>query len=440
MSQPLSAACRAVLADGAVCANPVQPGSAYCALHAGQEAPTVSGDSWLVVEDRTVAQPQPAASLDLPVGDSAIGALGNDLWIDDRLTERRTREAERQNRLQAELNRFAQSAQRLSPVGAEAVAPTAQEVQRLLQRLLGPLYPRQLVEQGGVYLNPDLWRGAWYVTTYLLRAQTSSLRRRLEGDYEIDDFGRDEGLLNVVLPLAQFLYRSYWRVEVSGVEHVPAEGRALLVSNHSGVLPFDGAMIGLALYNETPNQRLPRALADAWFPTLPFVSTLLMKTGQVQAHPLNALHLLERGELVAVFPEGTRGIGKPYHKRYQLQRFGRGGFIKVALQAGAPIIPVAVVGAEEIYPVIGRLEPLARLLGLPFFPLTPTWPWTGPVGLAPLPSKWFIDIGEPIHLDGYDERAAANPSVVARLSDQVRNTIQRMLLERLAKRRSIFFG
>lgn len=440
MSEPAIALCQAVLADGSTCASPAQAGSVYCPLHRNQDAPALEEDGWLVIEDRSAARPRPPASPEPPVDDAAAPAEGGDLRIDDRLTERRTREAERQNRLQGELTRFAQAAQRLSPTSAEAGVPSAQEMQRLMQRLLGPLYPRQLVEQGGVYLNPDLWRGAWYVATYLARAQTRSLRRRWEGDYEIDDFGRDEGFLSVVLPLAQFLYRNYWRVEVSGIEHIPAEGCGLLVSNHSGVLPFDGAMIGLALYNETATQRLPRALADAWFPTLPFVSTLLMKTGQVQAHPLNALRLLERGELVAVFPEGTKGIGKPFSKRYQLQRFGRGGFIKVALQAGAPIIPVAVVGAEEIYPVIGRMDPLGRLVGLPFFPLTPTWPWTGPLGLAPLPTKWFIDIGEPIHLDGYDARAAANPAVVARLSDQVRTTIQRMLLERLAKRRSIFLG
>jgi 1-acyl-sn-glycerol-3-phosphate acyltransferase len=170
------------------------------------------------------------------------------------------------------------------------------------------------------------------------------------------------------------------------------------------------------------------------------VSILLQKTGQVPAHPLTAQRLLERDELVVVFPEGTKGVGKPFKDRYQLQRFGRGGFIKVALQTGAPIIPVAVVGAEEIYPVIGQVEPLARLLGLPFFPLTPTWPWTGPLGLAPLPTKWYIDIGQPIRLDGYDARAAANPAVVARLSEQVRSAIQRMLLERLARRRSVFLG
>ncbi len=404
------------------------------------------GNGWLAIEDRA-ARPSPTVTA-APSGQQSEPALGAQqpaepdlsLAVTDRLTDRRTEEAERQGRLNIELTRFARSAQQLASPGVEAVGPTAQQAQDALRRLLGPLFPQQLLEQGGVYLNPDLWKGAWYVASYLLRSQTSSLRRRLEGDYELDDFGRDEAVLNLLLPLAGLLYRDYWRVEVSGSEHVPEEGRALLVSNHSGVLPFDGMMVGLALYHETASQRLPRALAASWFPTVPFVSMLLQKTGQVQAHPLNAQRLLERDELVVVFPEGIKGVGKPFRERYQLQRFGRGGFIKVALQTGAPIIPVAVVGAEEIYPMIGQVTPLARLLGMPFFPLTPTWPWTGPLGLAPLPTKWFIDFGEPIRLDGYDARAAANPAVVARLSDQVRNTIQRLLLERLAKRRSVFFG
>ncbi len=435
-----TATCLAVTADGSTCGSPALAGSALCARHLGVGPIAVDrgDDGWLAIDDRTPGAPdaaRPAAPADAvpPPFDDALA-------IDDRLTVQRQREAERQTRLQGELARFASAAQRLAPPGAGALAPTAQEAQRLLSSLLGPLYPHQLIAQGGVWLNPDLWRGAWYVATYLLAAQTGGLRRRLTGEYEIDDYGRDQGFINVLLPLMQFLYQNYWRVTVSGIEHVPNQGRALLVSNHSGVLPFDGAMLGLALYNETASQRLPRALADSWFPTLPFISTLLHKTGQVPAHPATALRLLEQDELVAVFPEGTKGIGKPFRARYQLQRFGRGGFIKVALQAGAPILPVAVVGAEEIYPVIGRVEPLARLLGMPFFPLTPTWPWTGPLGLAPLPTKWTIDIGQPIHLDGYDARAAANPAVVARLSEQVRSTIQRMLLERLARRRSVFFG
>ena len=382
--------------------------------------------------DRTVAAQ--------PAGMAAATDGGDGLAFDDRLTTQRQREAERQSRLQGELARFASAAQRLAPAGAETLAPSAQQAQRLLSSLLGPLYPRQLIAQGGVWLNPDLWRGAWYVARYLLAAQTSSLRSRLEGEYQIDDYGRDQGFIDLLLPLMQFLYRNYWRVTVSGSDHVPEQGRALLVANHSGVLPFDGAMLALALYNETVSQRLPRALADSWFPTLPFVSILLTKTGQTVAHPATARRLLEQDELVAVFPEGVKGIGKPFRQRYQLQRFGRGGFVKVALQTGAPIIPVAIVGAEEIYPMIGRVEPLASMLGMPFFPLTRTWPWTGALGLAPLPTKWTIDIGQPIHLEGYDSRAAANPAVVARLSEQVRSTIQRMLLERLAQRRSVFFG
>ncbi len=439
MSQPPDLRCQAIAADGSPCPNPPLAGGVFCALHSAAHADGQSlDDAWLAIDDR-IAPARPVTPAPPAASAEPVEGAG-ELRIDDRLTEQRVREAERQSRLQGELARFARAAQRLASPGAEAAAPSVQETQRLLSQLMGPFYPRQLIDQGGVWLSPDLWKGAWYVATYLLRAQTSSLRRRLEGNYEIDDFGRDEEFLSVVLSLAQFFYQSYWRVEVSGSAHVPEQGRALLVSNHSGVLPFDGLMIALALYNETPSQRLPRALADSWFPTLPFVSTLLQKTGQVQAHPLNALRLLERDELVAVFPEGTKGIGKPFRQRYQLQRFGRGGFIKVALQAGAPIIPVAVVGAEEIYPVIGRVEPLARLLGMPFFPLTPTWPWMGALGLAPLPTKWFIDIGQPIHLDGYDARAAANPALVARLTDQVRTTIQRMLLERLARRRSIFLG
>ena len=442
MSAPVSS-CQAAGADGTPCNEPAVAGSAFCSLHCGAEAAAEQeGNGWLAIDDRSAARlATPMAPAPQAAAASAEPDWQDDgLLVDDRLSRRREQEAERQSRLNAELARFAGAAQRLAPPAAGAFVPGAQEAQRQLKRLLGPLFPRQLVEQGGIWLSPDLWKGAWYVAAYLMRSQTSSLRQRLEGAYEIDDFGRDEGFLNVILPLVQVLYQSYWRVEVTGSEHVHDQGRAMLVSNHSGVLPFDGAMVGLAVYHGTASQRLPRALVASWFPTLPFVSILLQKTGQVQAHPLNAQRLLERDELVVVFPEGIKGVSKPFKDRYQLQRFGRGGFIKVALQTGAPIIPVAVVGAEEIYPMIGQIEPLARLLGMPFFPLTPTWPWTGPFGLAPLPSKWYIDIGPPIRLDGYDARAASNPAVVARLSDQVRATIQRMLLERLARRRSVFLG
>lgn len=296
---------------------------------------------------------------------------------------------------------------------------------------------RQLLND---YASPDVWKGMAYVSAYLARAQAGAVRRRLEGEYEVDPYGLDREFLDAVLPLAQFFYRHYWRVDVVGIENLPAEGPALLVSNHSGVLPFDGAMISTAILNEMTPPRLARALVADWFPTLPLVSILLQKTGQVQANPHNALRLLQQGELVVVFPEGYKGVGKLYRERYQLARFGRGGFIRLAVAAGVPIIPVAVVGAEEIYPVIARSNVLARLLGFPFFPITPTFPWTGPLGFVPVPSKWSIDFGQPIIIDHPGARAAANPVLVSQLTEQVRSVIQTMLLARLAKRRSVLFG
>lgn len=435
--------------------------SLYCWVHRDQaeiEIDFGEHNGWLAIDDRSASgRPAPAKGLgqiqvempeeDCPsIEDQAPQAGagsetdGDVLAVDDRLTARKRRDAERRSRVQEELARFSQATQRLAPPGAEAVLPSVDEVQRLLALVLGPLAPRLEALRNSGYLSPELLKGLWIVATYLVRSQTSSVWRRLQGDYTLDEFGRDEAFIEAVLPLAQLLYKYYWRVEVRGVENVPVAGRTLLVSNHSGVLPFDGAMIGVALYNETASQRLPRALAASWFQTLPFVSMLLQKTGQVQANPLNAQALLERDELVIVFPEGVKGIGKRYRDRYQLQRFGRGGFIKVAVRTGAPIVPVAVVGAEEIYPVIGQVEPLARLLGFPFFPITPTFPWTGPFGFIPLPTKWTIVFGKPIPVEDYGPRAAANPAVVARLTEQVRSTIQEMLLGCLARRRSVFLG
>lgn len=451
MPEPM---CQALAADGRPCPNPAVAGSDFCPAHdllaesAGQAGEEESG--WLAIDDRRA----PGGRLDEPAlptappAASQIEIAGQDasqeLAVTDRLTEAQRRqalgEAERRGRLQAELTRFGKAAQRLASPEDGTAQPTPDEMHRLMRLLLGPFYPRLRSSLASQYLDPDVWKGMWYVGRYLLRAQTSSLRRRWEGNYEIDDFGLDKEFTDVVMPLAQFFYRYYWRVEVTGLEHVSAQGPALLVSNHSGVLPFDAAMIAAAIYNGTESQRLARALVASWFPTLPFVSILLQKTGQVQASPHNAQQLLERGELVAVFPEGIKGVGKLYRDRYQLLRFGRGGFIKVAVRAGVPIIPVAVVGAEEIYPMLGRVDLIARVLGLPFFPLTPTFPWTGPLGLLPLPSKWSIEFGRPLHVDGYGARAAANPALVARLTEQVRSTIQQMLLDRLALRRSVFLG
>ncbi|HEX7974861.1 MAG TPA: lysophospholipid acyltransferase family protein, partial [Anaerolineales bacterium] len=191
----------------------------------------------------------------------------------------------------------------------------------------------------------DTWRGIWYMVNYSLEAQTDVLKRRLTGEYEIDEWGYDPEVLDAVKPFFDFMYKTYWRVEISGIENVPDEGRALLVSNHSGQLPWDGAMVGMAILNEHPAQRLVRTLYATWFPTLPFISALFTKCGQALATEENGIRLLEQDQLVAVYPEGYKGVGKLFRERYRLARFGRGGFVRMALKTQAPMIPVSVVGA-----------------------------------------------------------------------------------------------
>ena len=286
----------------------------------------------------------------------------------------------------------------------------------------------------------DTWKGIWYMLNYSLEYQADILKRRLTGEYETDEWGLDMELLNAVQPFFQFMYKSYWRVETSGLENIPAEGRALLVANHSGQLPWDGAMLGTAVYTEHDAQRLVRTLYADWFPTLPFFSAFLTKMGQVLANEENGMGLLEQDELVAVFPEGYKGVGKLFKDRYKLARFGRGGFVRMALKTQAPMIPVAIVGAEETYISLAKSPGMARMLGFPYFPISPTFPWLGPLGFIPLPTKWYIDIGEPIPVDGCEPGADDDPALVSQLSDQVRNLVQEMIYDRLAQRKSVFFG
>jgi 1-acyl-sn-glycerol-3-phosphate acyltransferase len=262
--------------------------------------------------------------------------------------------------------------------------------------------------------------------------------RRLQGDYADDEWGFDEEFADVVRPLLDFLYDRWWRVQVEGVRRVPSHGRALLVANHAGILPWDATMIALGLLREHPLPRQPRFLVLDWAFELPFVSTAIRRLGGVAASPYNALRLLEQDELVAVFPEGVKGTGKPFSERYRLQRFGRGGFVELALRTGAPIVPVAVVGSEEIYPKLGDSRQLARLVGAPFFPLTPTFPWLGPLGVVPLPSRWRIEFCEPIETAGHGPGGADDRALVFELSEQVRETIQARVYAGLVKRRSAF--
>jgi 1-acyl-sn-glycerol-3-phosphate acyltransferase len=266
-------------------------------------------------------------------------------------------------------------------------------------------------------------------------------RQRLTGDYTVDEFGFDPHFNNaIVRPLLRFFFKSWFRVEVSGIENLPSEGAALLVANHAGVLPFDGLMLSVAVHDEHPAQRDMRLLAADMVFDLPLVGEAARKAGHTMACTTDAHRLLAAGELTAVFPEGYKGLGKRFEDRYRLQRFGRGGFVTAALRTKAPIIPCSIVGSEEIYPMITDVKLLARVLGLPYFPITPLFPLAGPLGLVPLPSKWHITFGEPIETADYDESAADDPMVTFDLTDQVRETIQQTLYQLLTKRRNMFLG
>ncbi len=263
------------------------------------------------------------------------------------------------------------------------------------------------------------------------------LRNRSE---EVDDFGLDPVYESRFRPIAEFLYRRYFRVKTEGLGHVPANGRCILVANHSGTLPLDGLMLRTALRLEHPGARELRWLAEDFLFYLPFAGVFMNRVGAVRACQENAERLLAKESLLAVFPEGVQGIRKLWSERYQLQRFGRGGYIRLALRMQAPLIPCAIVGAEETNPLLYRLEYLAGLMGLPYIPVTPTFPLLGPLGLVPAPSRWTIKFGEPVSLDGYGPQAAEDHVLVGRLSERVRSSIQAMLDNGVRERKSVWFG
>jgi 1-acyl-sn-glycerol-3-phosphate acyltransferase len=262
--------------------------------------------------------------------------------------------------------------------------------------------------------------------------------QRRHGETSVDDFGFDREWTETLVPLSAWVYRNWWRVRAIGVENVPATGRALLVSNHAGVVPYDGAMIRTALLLEHSRPRHARALVLNGLFSMPGASWLMRRTGNTLAHDADALLLLERDELVLVFPEGVKGTGKAYADRYRLRRFGRGGFVQVALQTGSPIVPISIVGSEEIHPNLAEIPGMARLLGLPYMPVTPTFPWLGPAGLVPLPSSWIIEFHEPIAVAAQSADDAAEPGRVLDISDQVRDVIQAGVYRNLQRRQSVF--
>lgn len=254
-----------------------------------------------------------------------------------------------------------------------------------------------------------------------------------------DDYGYDAAREQRLQFVLRFLYDEYFRVETSGLEHVPREGRVLLVGNHAGTLPLDGLMLRHALAHDAPAPRHLRWLVEDAVFHMPFLGTLVNRLGAVRACQDNAERLLTEERAVAVFPEGIKGIGKLYRDRYRLQRFGRGGFVKLALRTRTPVLPVAIVGSEEANPLLFRIEAFARRFGLPYFPVTPTFPLLGPLGLLPAPAKWRIVVGPPI--DFGDANGDPNDELlVAELTERTRSTISGMLSDLLAERRSVFRG
>jgi 1-acyl-sn-glycerol-3-phosphate acyltransferase len=276
-----------------------------------------------------------------------------------------------------------------------------------------------------------------------LRHLAGNVLRLAEGQLAdggpVDEFGFDPAFNSrYLMPVARFFYQQWFRVRIRGLEHVPAEGAALVVANHSGTLPMDAVMLQAGLHDEHPAHRNLRLLGADLVYEVPLLSALARKSGHTRAAPGNADALLRAGQLVGVFPEGFKGSGKPFAERYHLQRFGRGGFAATAIRDRVPLVPCAIIGAEEIYPMIGNARQLAELLRLPYFPLTPTFPWLGPLGMVPLPSRWIIEFCPPVPTDGYEPGDEADPAVVADLSGRIRGTIQRKLDDLLEQRGPAF--
>jgi 1-acyl-sn-glycerol-3-phosphate acyltransferase len=272
-----------------------------------------------------------------------------------------------------------------------------------------------------------------------VRAAIDFLKRRATGEYQVDEFGFDPELTEkILMPLLRPMWQQYWRVDWLGLSNVPAKGAAMLVPNHAGTLPVDALVLKSGLLDLHPAHRHVRLLAADLVFRLPFVAPLSRKMGGTLACDEDALRLLRAGELLAVFPEGYKGVGKGYRNRYRLQRFGRGGFVELALRTRTPIVPAAIVGSEEIYPMIANAKRIARIAGLPYFPITPFFPWLGALGMIPLPSKWIVEFGKPIPTNRYPQDAWQDPMLVFELTDRVRDTVQQMLQRNLTKRRSAF--
>jgi 1-acyl-sn-glycerol-3-phosphate acyltransferase len=258
----------------------------------------------------------------------------------------------------------------------------------------------------------------------------------------LDDWGRSERVLELMDPLLNLYYRYWFRVETEGIENVPADGGALLASNHSGALPPDAPMIMQAIRNEAPRPRPLYMLGEHWFKGYPGIGMLANKIGLVPAHPQNAQRLLrDEGRLAIVFPEGQKGSGKVLWQRYRLRRFGRGGFVRTALRAGVPIVPIALVGGEEAMPIFAHLRFAQRLTGLIYFPVNHAFPHFGlAAGAMYLPAKFKIHFLEPVDLSGYPPETVDDAAEVQTIAEGIRSRIQAELDTMLAARKSVWLG
>ncbi|MFH0900219.1 MAG: lysophospholipid acyltransferase family protein [Pseudomonadota bacterium] len=311
------------------------------------------------------------------------------------------------------------------PHDRKTLADEIRELERRVRAHLTPAFP---IEHRRQLPLEFLWK----------RYRDLAMRDRSD---VVDEFGRDPIYAKHAEPFLEFLYEKYFRIEVEGMENIGETGRALLVANHSGTLPYDAAMVMYTVRRNTPSHREVRTLVEDFVFHFPYLGTLVNRIGGVRACQENAERLLGQEQLVIVFPEGIKGIGKLYRDRYRLQRFGRGGFVRLALRTDSPIIPVAIIGAEEAQPMLARVTWFSRFLRVPYVPITPTFPLLGPAGLLPLPSKWTIRFGKPIDFcSSHGADAAEDRILVHKLAETVRASIQEMLDDALSRRRSVLMG
>jgi 1-acyl-sn-glycerol-3-phosphate acyltransferase len=291
-----------------------------------------------------------------------------------------------------------------------------------------------------------LFRGARNIAKLAGELVTPDYYTRKLGEFglrdrssQVDEFGMDSVYRSSIRPVMEFLFRRWWRVRREGISRIPDRGPALLIGNHAGLVPYDAAMVAFGVEKRHPAKRRVRFLIEDWFATLPFANPMIARAGAVRGNRENAERLLRTGHLVGAFPEGTKGSLKYYRDRYRVQRFGRGGSVRLAMRTGVPIVPFAIVGSEEIYPVVAKANWLARIVGLEELPIAINV-LLGPLGLVPLPSRWVIRFGEPIQMEKHGEKAAESDLQVNALTNQLRMKVQKMVDELLEKRGNVWLS